>query len=382
MISPHIRELRPAYGFDEVAIVPGEATVNPELTDISFALGGFTFSHPVLAADLDAVVDPRFAVAFHQFGGLALMNLEGIQTRYEDPEAPLMEILSASDEEAIGVIQKVYSAPIRPNLIGERIRYIKESGAVCAVSATPASTKRLAPLAVEAGADIFVVKATVTTARHISHSIRGLILPELCEQLRAPVVVGNTVTYGATKELMETGIAGVLVGVGPGAICTTREVIGVGVPQVTATMDCAAARDEHYRQTGRYVAIITDGGMRTGGDVCKALVAGADAVMLGSIFAGAAEAPGRGYSWGMSTGHGQLPRGTRIHVGVKTTLERLLLGPTSRTDGTENLVGAIRTAMGVCGAQTVQEFHEAELVVAPSIKTEGKSLQLQQRSQV
>jgi IMP dehydrogenase len=374
MISP--RELRPAYGFDEVAIVPGDVTVNPELTDVSFAVGSFTFSHPVLAADLDAVVDPRFAVAYHQFGGLAVMNLEGIQTRYQDPEEALAEILSASDAESTAVIQKVYSAPIQPELIGERIRYIKERGAVCAVSATPASTKRLAPLAVDAGADIFVVKATVTTARHISRSIRGLILAELCEQLRAPVLVGNTVTYGATKELMETGIAGVLVGVGPGAICTTREVVGVGVPQVTATLDCAAARDEHYRQTGRYVPIITDGGMRTGGDVCKALVAGADAVMLGSIFAGTADTPGRGHSWGMSTPHSQLPRGTRIHVGVNTTLERLLFGPTSRTDGTENLVGAIHTAMGVCGAQTVQEFHEAELVVAPSIKTEGKKYQL------
>jgi IMP dehydrogenase len=333
-------------------------------------------SHPVLAADLDAVVDPRFAVAYHQTGGLAVMNLEGIQTRYEHPEEALTEILSASDADSTAVIQKLYSAPIRPELIGERIRYVKEHGAVCAVSATPASTKRLAPLAVEAGADIFVVKATVTTARHISRSIRGLILSELCEQLRAPVLVGNTVTYGATKELMETGIAGVLVGVGPGAICTTREVVGVGVPQVTATLDCAAARDEHYRQTGRYVPIITDGGMRTGGDVCKALVAGADAVMLGSIFAGTADTPGRGYSWGMSTPDSRLPRGTRIHVGVNTALERLLFGPTSRTDGTENLVGAIRTAMGVCGAQTVQEFHEAELVVAPSIKTEGKKYQL------
>jgi len=379
MIVPHLKELRPAYGFDDVAIVPGEATVNPELSDASFALDRFRFAMPVLAADLDAVVDPRFAVAFHQMGGLALLNLEGLQTRYSDPDAALAEILSASDEDATVVIQKVYSQPIRPDLIGERIGHIKAAGAVCAVSATPASTKRLAPAAVEAGADIFVVKATVTTARHISRSIRGLILPELCQQLPVPVLVGNTVTYRACKELMETGIAGVLVGVGPGAICTTREVLGVGVPQVTATLECAAARDQHYQETGRYVAVITDGGMRTGGDVCKALAAGADAVMLGSIFAGTQEAPGKGYSWGMSTGHGQLPRGTRIHVGVNTTLERVLFGPTSRTDGTENLVGAIRTAMGMCGAQTIAEFHNVELIVAPSIKTEGKSVQLSQR---
>jgi IMP dehydrogenase len=325
------------------------------------------------------VVDPRFAVTYHQMGGLAVLNLEGLQTRYSDPDVALAEILSASDEDATAVIQKVYSQPIREDLIGERIGYIKAGGAVCAASATPANTKRLAPVAVEAGADIFVVKATVTTARHISRSVRGLILPELCQRLQVPVLVGNTVTYGACKELMETGIAGVLVGVGPGAICTTREVLGVGVPQVTATIECAAARDQHHRETGRYVAVITDGGMRTGGDVCKALAAGADAVMLGSIFAGTQEAPGQGYSWGMSTGHGQLPRGTRIHVGVNTTVERLLFGPTSRTDGTENLVGAIRTSLGMCGAQTVHEFHDVELIVAPSVKTEGKRYQLAQQ---
>lgn len=378
MIVPHFKELRPAYGFDDVAIVPGEVTVNPELSDVSLALDRFRFAMPVLAADLDAVVDPRFAVTFHQMGGLAVLNLEGLQTRYSDPDVALAEILSASDEDATAVIQKVYSQPIREDLIGERVGYIKAGGAVCAASATPANTKRLAPVAVEAGADIFVVKATVTTARHISRSVRGLILPELCQRLQVPVLVGNTVTYGACKELMETGVAGVLVGVGPGAICTTREVLGVGVPQVTATIECAAARDQHHRETGRYVAVITDGGMRTGGDVCKALAAGADAVMLGSIFAGTQEAPGQGYSWGMSTGHGELPRGTRIHVGVNTTVERLLFGPTSRTDGTENLVGAIRTALGMCGAQTVHEFHDVELIVAPSIKTEGKGYQLAQ----
>jgi IMP dehydrogenase len=379
MLVPHFKELRPAYGFDDVAIVPGDVTINPELSDVSFALDRLRFDMPILAADLDAVVDPRFAVTFHQKGGLAVLNLEGLQTRYSDADAALAEILSASDEDATTVIQKVYSQPIREELVGQRIGEIKAGGAVCAVSATPANTKRLAPVAVEAGADIFVVKATVTTARHISRSIRGLVLPELCQQLPVPVVVGNTVTYGACKELMKTGIAGVLVGVGPGAICTTREVLGVGVPQVTATIECAAARDEHHRETGVYVPVITDGGMRTGGDVCKALAAGADAVMLGSIFAGTEEAPGRGYSWGMSTGHAQLPRGTRIHIGVNTTVERLLFGPTSRTDGTENLVGAIRSAMGMCGAQTINEFHNVELIVAPSIKTEGKKHQLAQQ---
>ncbi len=372
MRAPGLKELRPAYGFDEVAIVPGTVTVNPELTEVTFTVDGYTFELPILAAALDAVVDPNFAVAFGRLGGLAVLNLEGVYTRYEDPYAAIQEIVSAPQEEAAAVIQRVYSAPIKEELVGERVRAIKESGVVCAVAATPANTKRLAPLAVEAGADIFVVQSTVTTARHVSRSLRGLIFEELIETLRVPVVVGNTVTYAAAKELMETGISALLVGVGPGASCTSREVLGIGVPQVTATLECAAARDQYYRETGRYVPIITDGGMRSGGDICKALAAGADAVMLGSVFARTEEAPARGYSWGMSTGHAMLPRGTRIYTGVDTTLERLLLGPTSRTDGTENLVGAIRTAMGMCGARTIAEFHNAELVVAPSIKTEGK----------
>jgi IMP dehydrogenase len=370
------RELRPAYGFDDVAIVPGSTTVNQELTNVRFALGEFTFEVPVLAAALDAVGSPRFASEMGQRGGLAVINLEGVQFRYDDPDAAIAEIIQANQDESAAVIQRLYAAPIREELIGRRIAAAKENGAICAVSCTPANTKRLSPIAVDAGADIFVVQSTVTTARHFSRSLRGLIFEELCANIRAPVVVGNTVTFGAAKELMETGIYGILVGVGPGAICTSREVLGVGVPQVTATMDCAAARDEYYRESGRYVPIITDGGMRSGGDVCKALAAGADAIMLGSAFARTEEAPAKGYSWGMSTGHSELPRGTRITVGVDTTVDRLLFGPTSKTDGTENLVGAIRTCMGVCGAQTIAELHEAEMVVAPSIKTEGKVYQL------
>ncbi|MDT7943937.1 MAG: GuaB3 family IMP dehydrogenase-related protein [Dehalococcoidia bacterium] len=377
MSIPFSKPLRPAYGFDDVAIVPGEVTVNPELTDVSFQLGPYTFPIPILAAALDAVVDPRFAVAFGRLGGLAVLNLEGLYTRYQDPYAAIAEIISASQEEAAAVLQRLYAAPIREDLIVERIRQIKAEGVVCAVAATPANTKRLAPIAVEAGADIFVVQSTVTTARHISRSPRGLVLNELVEELKVPVMVGNTVTYGAAKELMETGVAAVLVGVGPGASCTSREVLGIGVPQITATIECAAARDQHFKETGRYVPIITDGGMRSGGDVCKALAAGADAVMLGTVFARTQEAPGQGYSWGMSTGHASLPRGTRVRTGVDTTLERLLFGPTSRTDGTENLVGAIRTAMGMCGARTIGEFHQAELVVAPAIKTEGKAWQME-----
>ena len=370
------KELRPAYGFDEVAIVPGTITVNPELTDVHFRIGEHTFAFPILAAALDAVVDSSFAIELGHRGGLAVMNLEGLQCRYNDPAAAIAEVAAASNDDSAAVIQRLTDAPLKEELIGERVREIKAGGGVVAVSCTPANTKKMAPIAVDAGADIFFVQSTVTSARHISTSPRGLILEELVENIPIPVVVGNTVGYDATKELMETGIAGVLVGVGPGAICTSREVLGVGVPQVTATIECAAARDQHYRNTGRYVPIITDGGMRNGGDVCKALAAGADAVMLGTAFARTEEAPAKGYAWGMSTGHAQLPRGVRIRPGTDTTLDRLLFGPTSRTDGTENLVGAIRTCLGMCGVKTVSEFHDAEMVVAPSIKTEGKVYQL------
>lgn len=375
-LSVGMRELRPAYGFDEVAIVPGNVTVNPELTDVRFSIGHLTFEHPVTVAALDAVVNTRFAIEASKRGALAVMNLEGLQCRHEDADAAIAEVAASSQEDSAGLIQRLTAAPIREELIGKRVREIKDAGGICAVSCTPANTKKLAPLAVDAGADMFVVQSTVTTARHISRSVRGLILEELVTNLSVPVVVGNTVGYEATKEIMESGVDGVLVGVGPGAICTSREVLGVGVPQITATMECAAAREAHYRETGRYIPIITDGGMRNGGDVCKAIAAGADAVMLGTAFARTEEAPAKGYAWGMSTGHAALPRGVRIMPGVDTTLDRLLFGPTSRTDGTENLVGAIRTCMGMVGAQNLSEFHEAELVVAPSIKTEGKVYQL------
>jgi IMP dehydrogenase len=373
------KELRPAYGFDEVAIVPGTLTVNPELCDVKFGIGQYSFDFPIVAAALDAVVNPAFAGEMGREGGLAVMNLEGLQCRYDDADEAIAEIVAASPEESAGVIQRLTEAPIKEELIGRRVREIKENGAICAVSCTPANTKKLAPLAVDAGADIFVVQSTVTSARHVSRSPRGLIIEELIENIKVPVLVGNTVSFDATKELLETGISGLLVGVGPGAICTSREVLGIGVPQVTATLDCAAARDQYFRETGRYVPIITDGGMRNGGDLCKALVAGADAVMLGTAFARTQEAPAKGYAWGMSTGHAELPRGVRVQPGVDTTLKKMLFGPTSRTDGTENLVGAIRTSMGVCGATTLAEFHDAELVVAPSIKTEGKVYQLSGR---
>ncbi len=377
-LSVGSKELRPAYGFDEVAIVPGTVTVNPELTDVHFSIAHLTFDHPIVAAALDAVVNPDFAIEASKRGGLAVMNLEGLQCRHEDAEAKIREVAESGQEDSAALIQQLTAAPLKEELIGRRVREIKEGGGIAAVSCTPANTKKLAPLAVDAGADLFVVQSTVTTARHYSRSVRGLVFEELVANVRIPVIVGNTVGYAATKELMETGVAGVLVGVGPGAICTSREVLGIGVPQITATIDCAEARDAHYRETGRYIPIITDGGMRNGGDICKALAAGADAVMLGTAFARCEEAPASGIAWGMSTGHAALPRGVRIHPGVDTTLDRLLYGPTSRTNGSENLVGAIQTCMGVCGANNIGEFHDAELIVAPSIKTEGKVYQLSQ----
>lgn len=369
------KELRRCYGFEEVAIVPGEITINPEQTDIALKIGELSFDIPVLAAAMDGVVDTSFAVTFNKLGGLAVLNLEGVQTRYENPSAVLEKIASVPLNEVTKLLQNAYSEPIKEKLVGERIQNIKKAGARCAVSMTPATTKWLAPVAVEAGVDILVVQSTVTTARHTSKSYRGLIFSELCKQVSVPVVVGNCVSYSTALELMKTGVAGILVGVGPGAACTTREVLGIGVPQVTATMDCAAARDDYLKQSGRYVALITDGGIRTGGDMCKAFVAGADAVMLGSTLAQAEEAPGHGFHWGMANPHPALPRGTRVKVGTTGKLEQILFGPSSVTNGTQNFIGALRTAMGVCGAPAIKDMHKAELVIAPAIKTEGKQLQ-------
>ncbi|HZU04735.1 MAG TPA: GuaB3 family IMP dehydrogenase-related protein [Chloroflexota bacterium] len=368
--------LRPAYGFDDVALVPGSLTIDPEDVDLSWQIGRYRFALPVLAAAMDGVVDPAFAIALGRLGGLAVLNLEGLQTRYEDPSEPLAAIAEAPAERATELLQELYRPPVRPDLIRRRIQQIKEGGVVAAASATPANAAEYGRIAVDAGVDIFVVQSTVTSARHRSRAGGYLSLRDFCRWMPVPVIVGNCVSYSAALELMETGIAGLLVGVGPGAACTSREVLGVGVPQVTATMECAAARRDFRARTGRYVPIITDGGMRTGGDIAKAVAAGADAVMLGSPFAQTVEAPGRGHHWGMATPHAALPRGTRIRVGVQCTLEQLLFGPTSRTDGTQNLMGALRTSMGMCGAANIGEMHAVDMVIAPSIKTEGKIWQL------
>jgi len=376
MPAPQFKEMRRCYSFDEVALVPGDTTINPEQVNIDFTVGSFTFPIPILASAMDAAVDTRFAVLLNRLGGLAVLNLEGVQTRYEDADAVLAEIASVPDDEVTPFLQKVYSAPIKENLVEERIREIKRAGAICAASVTPQNTKQFAPIAAESGVDIFVVQSTVTSAHHISKSYHGLVFSELCQVMPAPIIVGNCVSYSAALSLMREGIAGILVGVGPGAACTTREVLGVGVPQVTATTDCAAAREQYLQETGRYVAVITDGGIRTGGDLCKAFASGADAVMLGSVLAQAEEAPGRGSHWGMANPHPALPRGTRIKVGTSGSLEQILLGPASVTGGTQNLIGALRTAMGMCGAQSIKEMQRVEMVLAPAIKTEGKFWQL------
>ncbi|TET57700.1 MAG: GuaB3 family IMP dehydrogenase-related protein [Dehalococcoidia bacterium] len=375
MPRPRLRQMERAYGFDEVALVPGDVTINPDQTNIEFAVGNHTLSIPILASAMDAIVDPAFAIRLNMLGGLAVLNLEGVQTRYEDPGEILDQIARTAEKKVTALLQKIYSEPIKEKLVSQRVGAIKEAGAICAVSVTPASTKRLAPIAKDAGMDILVVQSTVTTARHISKSYRGLILPELCQQMSVPLIVGNCCSYSAALELMRTGIDGILVGVGPGAACTTREVIGVGVPQITATLNCAAAREAYLKESGKYVSVITDGGIRTGGDLCKAFAAGADAVMIGSPLAQATEAPGKGYHWGMSHSHPALPRGTRIKVGTTAPLERILFGPTSATNGTQNLVGALRTGMGVCSARTIKEMHKVKMVIAPSIRTEGKYFQ-------
>ena len=369
--------LRPAYGFDDVAIVPGVETLHPDDVDLSWSLGGQTFAIPFIASAMDGVVDVAFAGALGKLGGLAVLNLEGLQTRYDNPHDALAQIARAPRESATELLQRLYQAPIRDDLVERRVQEIKALNVVAAVSSTPSLAERLGPLVADAGGDIFFVQSTVTSRRFRSHDgAPPLDFSRFCAEMSIPVVVGNCVGFQAALELMESGIAALLVGVGPGAACTSREVLGIGVPQVTATMDCAAARDAYFARGGRYVPIVTDGGMRTGGDVCKAFASGADAVMIGSPFAQSEEAPGQGHHWGMATPHAGLPRGTRIRVGVNGTLEQILFGPTSLTNGTQNLVGALRTCMGVCGAATLREMHQVEMVIAPAIKTEGKSWQL------
>jgi len=374
------RKARVTYGFDEIALVPGRVTINPNEVDITWRLtrrdaAPLEFKIPILASAMDGVVDVQFAIAMGKLGGLAVLNLEGVQTRYKNPREVLQKIVEADKSDVTALLQKIYQEPVQEDLIAARIREIKDAGVPVAVSSIPQRAESFGRIAQEAGADIFVVQSTVSTVRHISSEYKSLQLEEFCRDLRIPVIVGNTVGYDATLEIMECGPAAVLVGVGPGAACTSRGVLGLGVPQVTATVDCAAARDAYFKKTALYVSIITDGGMSKGGDVCKALACGADAVMVGSAFAKAYEAPGTGYHWGMATPHANLPRGTRIKVGATGSLKQILYGPAEVDDGSQNLVGAITTCMGNVGARSLPEFQQTEIIIAPSIKTEGKLFQ-------
>jgi IMP dehydrogenase len=370
------RYARRAYGFDEVALVPGGVTLNPDEVDISFALGDrLKLPIPIWGAAMDGVVDVEFAIAMGKLGGMAVLNLDGVHTRYED-SAPIIKRIAEADKAHVNALLKeVYREPVKPKLISERIQAIKAAGVPCAVSTIPARAGERAEVVQRAGADVLVVQGTVLTARHSSKSYHQLSFEDLVRACAIPVVVGNCVHYETALELMETGIAGILVGVGPGAACTTRGVLGVGVPQVTATADVAAARDEYMRRGGVRVAVITDGGMRIGADVCKAFASGADAVMIGTPLAGAEESASKGFNWGMATPDPNLPRGTRIQVGTKATLKEILLGPARVDDGSQNFAGALRSALGVCGAADIPEFQHVEMVIAPSITSEGKSLQ-------
>ena len=369
---------RRAYGIDEIALVPGTRTLDPSLADTGWRIGTVEREIPIIASAMDGVVDVRMAVLLSQLGALGVLNLEGIQTRYADP-TPILERIT-QETNFVQLMQELYTEPIKPELIEQRIQEIKQQGGIAAVSATPVGASKYGELVANAGADLFFVQATVVSTAHLSpESLKALDLAQFCREMPMPVVLGNCVSYEVTLNLMKAGAAGVLVGIGPGAACTSRGVLGVGVPQASAIADCAAARDDYYQETGNYVPVIADGGLITGGDICKCIACGADGVMIGSPFARAAEAPGRGYHWGMATPSPVLPRGTRIRVGTTGTCEQILRGPAQLDDGTHNLLGALKTSMGTLGAKDIKEMQQVEVVIAPSLLTEGKVYQKAQQ---
>ncbi len=370
---------RRAWGFDDIAIVPSRRTRDPEDVDISWEIDAFRFDLPMMAAAMDSGVSPATAVEVGRLGGLAVLNLEGLWTRYEDPEQLFAEIASLPPEKATRRMQEVYAEPIKPELIGRRIDEMKAGGVRTAASLTPQRVEQYAPLTTEAGLDILVIQGTVVSAEHVSSRVEPLDLNRFIADFELPVIVGGCASYSTALHLMRTGAAGVLVGVGPGAACTTRGVLGVGVPQATAIADAAGARIRYLDEAGRYVHIVADGGMRTGGDIAKAIACGADAVMIGSPVAASDEAPGRGFHWGMATFHPTLPRGARVEVGRLGSLREVLVGPAHENDGRRNLFGALRVSMATTGYANVKEFQKAEVMVAPALKTEGKDLQRSQR---
>ena len=373
------RRARRCYGFDEIALVPGMTTINPNEVNTSWQIAGRKFKIPILAAAMDGVVGVKLAIQMGKLGGIAVLNLDGVQTRYDNPNEVLKRIASATSQKATGLVQNLYTKPVKEKLIYKRIKEIKSENVPAVVSCIPQNAERFASIAEDAGCDIFVVQSTVTSVKHLSKEYKALDLKKFCKSLKIPVVFGNCVTYDVTLELLRVGAAGLLIGIGPGAACTTRGVLGIGVPQVTATVDAAAARDFYHKRTGKYIPVITDGGMSSGGDICKAFASGADAVMVGSAFARAKEAPGGGYHWGMATSHMNLPRGTRIYVGTTGTLEQILFGPATVDDGSQNLMGALATSMGCLGAKNMRQMQDVEIIIAPSIKTEGKIFQAFQR---
>jgi len=367
---------RRAYGIDEIALVPGMRTLDPSLADTRWKIGSIEREIPIIASAMDSVVDVRMAVLLSELGAMGVLNLEGIQTRYADCDPILDKIASVGKSEFVGLMQQLYAEPIKPELIQQRIKEIKAQGGIAAVSLTPAGAVKFGETVASAGADLVFVQATVVSTAHLSpESITPLDLAQFCQEMPMPVVLGNCVTYEVTLNLMKAGAAAVLVGIGPGAACTSRGVLGVGVPQATAVADCAAARDDFQAETGKYVPVIADGGIITGGDICKCIACGADAVMIGSPIARAQEAPGRDYHWGMATPSPVLPRGTRINVGTTGTLKEILIGPAKLDDGTHNLLGALKTSMGTLGAKNIKEMQQVEVVIAPSLLTEGKVYQ-------
>jgi IMP dehydrogenase len=372
------KSARRAYGFDDIAIVPSRRTRDPDDIDISWEIDAYRFELPLAASAMDGVVSPATVAEIGRLGGLAVLNLEGLWSRYEDPDSLFEEIAELPDDKATRRMQEIYLEPIREDLVGRRIKEIKQAGVVAAASLTPQRVERYAGVVLEAELDILVIQGTVVSAEHVSTRTEPLNLKEFIARFELPVIVGGCASYSTALHLMRTGAVGVLVGVGPGAACTTRGVLGVGVPQATAIADAAAARMQHMHETGRYVHVIADGGMRTGGDIAKAIACGADAVMIGSPLARAYEAPGRGFHWGMATFHPTLPRGTRVRTSQIGSLEEILVGPAHENDGTLNLFGALRTSMATTGYLNIREFQKAEIMVAPALKTEGKSLQRSQ----
>ena len=372
--------VRRAYGIDETALVPSGRTVDPEITNTYWKLAGIEREIPIIASAMDSVVDVNMAVELSRLGALGVLNLEGVQTRYEDPYPVLEQISAVNKDSFIPLMQEIYSKPVQEELISQRIQEIKDQGGIAAVSGTPVAAMRFSKTIAEAGADLFFVQATVVSTEHLGpEGQKTLDIEALCQDMGVPVVIGNCVTYEVALKLMRAGAVGVMVGIGPGAACTSRGVLGVGIPQATAVADCAAAREDYEKESGRYVPIVADGGIVTGGDICKCIACGADAVMIGSPIARAEEAPGQGFHWGMATPSPVLPRGTRINVGCTGSLERILRGPALLDDGTHNLLGALKTSMGTLGAQTIKEMQQVEVIIAPSLLTEGKVYQKAQQ---